>query len=1044
MDDVLAPAVPADEPSYEALFAAGYEYGPAFQGLTSSWRAGGDVYAAVSLPEGVDVEGYVLHPALADAALHAMADQMVGEVRLPFSLSGVQVWASGARRVRVRVSPVEGGHRVQLADVQGRPVAEIDRIVTRPARLPAAPVEVRDVYAVQWVPLPSVSGPVDVGWVESDGGDLPVAPMVVVPVRSAGGDVVAETHRLVREVLDLVQRWLSRDDESRLVVVVSAGDLAAAGARGLIRSAQTEHPGRFVLVETDGQWQEQLPAVMASGEPEVSIRDGAVLVPRVDRAAESLSVPDGDWELRAGGDGTFTDVRLAACEVSSLEPSQVRVDLHTIGLNFRDVAVALGMVEGGGLLGCEGAGVVAEVGSAVRGLRPGDRVMGLFSAVGPSVVTDQRLLVRVPEGWSWAQAATTTAVFLTAYWTLVRGAAGRAGETLLVHAGTGGVGMAAVQLAGHLGMRVLATAGPAKWPVLRDMGLSDEQIASSRTVDFEEKFRRGGGVDVVLNSLTGDFIDASLRLLKPGGRFVEIGKTDVRDPQLVEAAYEGVSYAFFDMLSLDPDEVASGLAELMPLFAAGVLRPLPVTVRAVGEVREVLRFMSQARHVGKLALRLPQPWSAGPVLVTGGTGMLGGLVAERLVRVHGVRDLVLVSRQGPDAAGADELRQRLGVGVRVEACDVTDAVAVAELVGRVRPRAVIHTAGTLADSPVLGMSSGQVDAVLAPKVDGTWVLHEALPDVDAFVVFSSAAGVLGSNGQGNYAAANVFMDELMALRRSQGLTGVSLAWGYWADDSGLTAHLSDVDRARITNQGLVPMSAEVALGLFDAALNASLADPLLVLTPWDAGVLRQRVREDRLPGVLRSLVKVPVRRMVAQGGEQSLEQRLAGMPVAAQRETLTSLVLTHTAAVLGHGGTDGVDAAKPFKDLGFDSLTAVELRNRLNAATGRKLPATLVFDHPTPNHIATYLQKNLTGDQTISAGTLLIDLERLADALGEFPLDTEARRQIGDRLWHLSRQFERHRPAASTTDTVDLKAATTDDELFEALDMELGEKGQPR
>ncbi|WP_344317144.1 beta-ketoacyl synthase N-terminal-like domain-containing protein, partial [Actinoplanes couchii] len=251
-------------------------------------------------------------------------------------------------------------------------------------------------------------------------------------------------------------------------------------------------------------------------------------------------------------------------------------------------------------------------------------------------------------------------------------------------------------------------------------------------------------------------------------------------------------------------------------------------------------------------------------------------------------------------------------------------------------------------------------------VDGTWVLHEALPDVDAFVVFSSAAGVLGSGGQGNYAAANVFMDALMAWRRERGLAGTSLAWGYWADDSGLTAHLGEADRARIAGQGLVPMSVEVGLGLFDVAL--AFPESLLVLTPWDAGVLRQRAREDRLPVVLRSLVKVPVRRVVAQTGEQSLEQRLAGMPVAAQREALAGLVLTHTAAVLGHGGADGVDASRAFKDLGFDSLTAVELRNRLNSATGLRLPATLVFDHPTPDDITTYLQQRLTGDRATAGG----------------------------------------------------------------------------
>jgi acyl carrier protein len=321
--------------------------------------------------------------------------------------------------------------------------------------------------------------------------------------------------------------------------------------------------------------------------------------------------------------------------------------------------------------------------------------------------------------------------------------------------------------------------------------------------------------------------------------------------------------------------------------------------------------------------------------------------------------------------------------------------------------------------------------VLAPKVDGAWVLHEALRDVDAFVVFSSAAGVLGSGGQGNYAAANVFMDELMALRRDQGLPGTSLAWGYWADSSGLTGHLTDADRSRLINQGLVPMSIEAGLDLFDAAINCP--EPHLVVTAWDAGVLRQRLREDRLPAVLRSLVKVPVRRVAAAAGEQSLAQRLAAMPVADQRETLTRLVLTHTAAVLGHGSPDRVEAGKPFKDLGFDSLTAVELRNRLNAATGRKLPATLVFDHPTPDHITNYLHTRLSPEAAERAESPLDHLQRLNTAVESITeSDDTLRKKVVAELEALLRRLDRReKPAGDLSDQI---LAATPDELINLFD----------
>ncbi|MEU7436146.1 zinc-binding dehydrogenase, partial [Streptomyces sioyaensis] len=380
-------------------------------------------------------------------------------------------------------------------------------------------------------------------------------------------------------------------------------------------------------------------------EPQLALREHTLTVPRLTDTEQPVVPTGNNWVLGTGETGSFEDVGFVDWPEGQepLREGQVRLSVRAAGLNFRDVAVTLGMVDGGGRLGTEGAGVVLEVGPGVMEFRPGDRVMGLLPAVGPVTVTDHQLLARVPDGWTFAQAATTTTVFLTAYHALVNLADLQPGETVLIHAGTGGVGMAAVQLARHLGARVLATAGPAKWPTLRGMGITDGEMASSRTAEFEQRFREatdGVGVDVVLNSLTGEFIDASLRLLKDGGRFVEIGKTDIRDAEKIAEAYPGTSYEYFDLLSLDPDGIRDMLRELLPLFEDGTLRRLPVVVRDVTEVREVLRHMSQAQHIGKLALRMPIDWTVGSVVVTGGTGLLGGLVARRLVERWGVRCVV--------------------------------------------------------------------------------------------------------------------------------------------------------------------------------------------------------------------------------------------------------------------------------------------------------------------------------------------------------------------------------------------------------------------
>ncbi|MFI6442986.1 zinc-binding dehydrogenase, partial [Streptomyces sp. NPDC050759] len=495
-------------------------------------------------------------------------------------------------------------------------------------------------------------------------------------IGDSGVDLPGRAGEVTGAVLEVVQAWLKMQEDRpeldgvRLAVctrgAIAAGvhedvaDLAAAGVWGLVRSAQSEHPGSLVLLDHDlpapgdesaGQDHSGIPlhAALTGDEPQLALRSNTLTIPRL-TSTEPSPVPEGrDWVLGAGATGSFDDIGFVECAEGRepLSEGQVRLSMRAAGLNFRDVAVTLGMVDGGGRLGNEGAGIVLEVGPGVTEFAPGDRVMGLVPAVGPVIATDHRLLAPIPNGWTFAQAATTTTVFLTAYHALVKLADLRPGETVLIHAGTGGVGMAATQIAQHIGARVLATASPAKWPTLRGMGIPDSDMASSRTTEFEEQFSqaaRESGVDVVLNSLTGEFIDASLRLMTGGGRFIEIGKTDVRDAREIAESYPGCAYEYFDLLSLDPGDIQTMLRELLPLFEDGTLRLLPVTVRDVAEVRGVLRHMSQAQHTGKLALRMPTDWSVGTVVVTGGTGLLGGLVARWLVERWGVGCVVLASR----------------------------------------------------------------------------------------------------------------------------------------------------------------------------------------------------------------------------------------------------------------------------------------------------------------------------------------------------------------------------------------------------------------
>ncbi|MEV4617036.1 type I polyketide synthase, partial [Kitasatospora sp. NPDC049258] len=360
------------------------------------------------------------------------------------------------------------------------------------------------------------------------------------------------------------------------------------------------------------------------------------------------------------------------------------------------------------------------------------------------------------------------------------------------------------------------------------------------------------------------------------------------------------------------------------------------------------------------------PEWAGRVLVTGGTGGLGRVIARHLVVEHGVRQLLLVSRSGMSADGAEALVGELaglGAEVLVEACDVADAVAVADLLDRHEVRAVVHTAGVLDDGVIASLTPERMSAVLRPKADAAWNLHQATKDLDltAFVLFSSVAGTFGSAGQANYAASNAFLDALAAHRRKLGLPGVALAWGPWTGTGGMTGTLTDAELERISRLGLPPVDPERGVALFDAALAAE--HPALLPVRLDLAALRAH---GEVPALLRGLVRGRVRRAAVGGSAVSagLAQRLAGLGQTERRSALLEVVRAQIALVLGHADGSVVDPSLAFQDLGFDSLTAVELRNRLRTMTGLQLPATLVFDYPTADALVGFLAEELFGTET--------------------------------------------------------------------------------
>ncbi|MCD0451743.1 SDR family NAD(P)-dependent oxidoreductase [Actinocorallia sp. API 0066] len=1055
---------------YDALAGLGLDYGPLFQGLRAAWRSGSDILAAAALPDGTDVAGYGLHPALLDAVLHAagLTGTAASELRLPFAWTGVTLHATGATSLRARITPT-GADTVALAltDPEGAPVATVASLTVRaidPAALRTAPTPPDSLFTPAWTPLPPALNSEPAGepsWtavadLDGLGPDLPSA--VLVEIGGPAADS-AGVHAAAARALDLIHRWLAddRSTASRLVLLTrgavatapgeSVPDLGGAAVWGLVRAAQSEQPDRFVLLDLDATGLDHVEAALATGEPQAAIRDGRVHVPRLQRTGdEGLLRPpadEGAWRLKLTGSGVLEGVSLDAGPSAGtpLEPHEVRVALRASGLNFRDVLLALGMVpDDARPLGGEAAGVVVEIGSDITDLRPGDRVMGLMSGgIGPVTRTDRALIVPMPTRWSFAQAAAAPVVFMTAYYGLVDLAQVRPGETLLVHAAAGGVGLAATRLARHWGVEVVGTASPGKWDALRAEGLTDAGIANSRTLAFEDHFR-DAGIDVVLNSLAGEFADATLRLLRPGGRFLEMGKTDIRVPEEVAAVHPGVHYQAFDLLDAGTPRIQEILGELRELFESGAVAPLPVTAWDVRRAPEAIRHLSRARQIGKVVLTLPVPLAAeGTVLITGGTGTLGRALARHLVTNHGVRHLLLTGRRGLAADGAEELVAELsghGAHVRVAACDTADRDALAGLLASVPAghplTAVVHAAGVLDDGVVTALTPDRLDRVLRPKIDSALHLHELTEPLDlaAFVLFSSAAGSLGAPGQANYAAANAALDALAVRRRHAGLPAQSLAWGLWAEASGMTGHLAGADLERLTRGGFAPLETKEGLALFDLASRRD--EPVLVPIRIEPSALRA----SPVPPLLRGLAGAPVRRVAggaAAPGRAGLAERLAALPVPERRKVLLDLVRAESAAVLGHTAPAAVEEDRPFKELGFDSLSAVEFRNRLNTATGLRLPATAVFDHPTPAALAALLEAELVPADADPGAPVLADLDRLDSALTALTAGTRDR--IGPRLRAFLRKWEGDQPADGEDSDLD---TADDDELMLALENELG------
>jgi acyl transferase domain-containing protein/acyl carrier protein len=1119
---------PADvAEQYRELMTEGLEYGPAFQGLTEIWTAAaapGEALAAVRLPEEADEDAtaYLLHPALLDACLQAIAaarrSQATpdGVTYLPVGVDEIRYYQS-ATQVLCHVGLATTGHGapglisadIEVVDGQGRPVARLRGVrlqrVDRSALRRLAELDVRDwFYELTWQKLPAAATtpePAAGTWLvladaggtgravadaltrggqrcivvdagsepPIDAADLTAFDRIVATAVEQGGlrgvvhlwaldahamratsaeALASDAQRICASALHLVQALGRAGGAPPTLVLVTRGAqhvldgdcVAAAQASlwGLGRVIALEHPEyRCRVIDLDGSSvdppgtapggagaREAEVAVLVSelwrdgSEPQVALRGDQRHGARFTRVRKLGTEAEERLPRPAGESFALETERPGILEALTLRPvprprpgaGEIEVEVEAAGLNFRDVMNAMGAYPGGPEpLGGECAGRVTALGDGVQGFAVGDEVVvGLTrGAFRRFAIADARFVAHKPAWLDVADAVTLPITFLTAVYGLDHLAALRAGERVLIHAGAGGVGLAAIQLARRAGAEIFATAGsPRKRDYLRSLGV--DHVLDSRSLAFADQIRAitgGRGVDVVLNSLAGEFVTRSMSLLGPGGRFIELGKVDILDAAAVPA---GVAYHHFDLgeeCERDGALWPTMFAELLAAIEAGALRPLPREVYAIEEARSAFRHMAQGRHIGKLVLTIDGTDGArgqalharariaedGAYLITGGLGGLGLEVARWLVE-HGAGRVVLMSRK----AASDELIARIrelagpaGERIAVLQGDVSRAEDVERVLRAIassnedrredrhddggggaghpsmrplRLRGVVHAAGLVEDGTLARLHWDAFARVMAPKVLGGWHLHRLTQDLDLdfFVVFSSMTAMLGNAGQGNYAAANAFLDALVQYRRGLGLPGLALDWGIWRD-VGMAAADPARRLAPLEARGIDGIGPDEGMAAMEALLASRLVQVGVMPVDWNRYL---GGAADRAPALLAQLASAAVRPA----------QPARAVP-ALTPERVEEALLAEIRRVLDLGEDVRLDPGEPLERLGLDSLMAVELRNRIGQMLGANLPATILFDYPSIDALAGYIRSEV----------LQVSTEEPANAAPETP-----------------------------------------------------------
>ena len=730
-------------------------------------------------------------------------------------------------------------------------------------------------------------------------------------------------------------------------------------------------------------------------EDQIALRDGVRRVARL--VSSNLGNTHTDelipnLRLDVTERGTLDHLQYGEVAREAPGPGEIEIRVRASGLNFRDVLNALGRYPGDpGLLGDECAGDVVRVGEGVREFSPGDRVLATASGSFATFVTcDSRYAVLVPSRMDYAEAATLPIAFLTSYYALHHLAKIKPGDRVLIHAATGGVGQAAIQIAKQAGAEVFGTASLAKWDVLRSLGV--KHIMSSRDLDFAAAVMEatdGQGVDIAINCLSGEFIPCTLSAVADNGRFIEIGKSGIWTAEQAADAKPGVSYFILDLLQIrkeQPKLIRTMLAELAKRFEDTRLRPLPQIRYLFEEAHDAFRYMQQARHTGKLVLlNSTEPTdeqrsvSCNPqasYLISGGLGGLGLLVADWLVS-QGARHLILLGRSDANEQAVKKIStlENAGATVHVEKTDVCDKGRLAGIISGCENsgfplRGIIHAVGVLADGAIIQQDEERFRKVMAPKMEGAWNLHQLSKNIplDFFVLFSSTASLLGTPGQANHAAANAFLDQLAHYRRVRGLPAMSINWGAWSDIGA--AARKDVG-AYWESRGITSISPSQGINAFARAFECMPAEIGVVPINWDRYLQQFDTDCARAFYTEQAAVQVEVAAetnsvtdtlAIESNQPQSIDQLRMDIREG-DSDSLIRYLSLQVRHVLRLDGSYQIKTEDSLNDLGLDSLTGIELRNRINKDLGVQLSLNRFFDRASLAHWSTSILDMMAVDR---------------------------------------------------------------------------------